>query len=78
MYGAVLSGEHVFYVLDKGKRDRLDGRARFLHVWLVKDGVWRMSRVLSFDHDPVVIEPELKSHYRARAKGSPGARVFTA
>jgi hypothetical protein len=54
VYGAVLSGEHVFYVVDKGKEPRLDGRGRFTHLWLVKDGVWRMSRVLSFDHGPAV------------------------
>jgi len=54
VYGAILSGEHVFYVLDKGKPDRLDGKGRFTHVWLVKDGVWKMSRILSFDHGPAV------------------------
>ena len=47
LYGAVLSGEHVFYVLDAGKPERLDGRARFTHLWLLKDGTWRMTRVLS-------------------------------
>jgi hypothetical protein len=54
VYGAVLAGEHVFYVLDKGKPERLDGRARFTHLWLLKDGAWRMSRILSYDHGPVV------------------------
>lgn len=54
VYGAILSGEHVFYVVDKGKPEYLDGRARFTHVWLVKDGVWKMSRILSFDHGPAV------------------------
>jgi hypothetical protein len=51
-YGAVLSGEHLFYVLEKGKAERLDGRARFTHLWLLKDGTWRMARILSFDHGP--------------------------
>jgi hypothetical protein len=54
VYGAILSGEHVFYVLDKGKADRLDGRARFTDLWMLKDGVWKMSRILSFDHGPAV------------------------
>jgi hypothetical protein len=51
-YGAVISGQHVFYVLQKGKPERLDGLARFFHVWLVKDGVWKMARVISYDHGP--------------------------
>lgn len=53
VYGAVLSGEHLFYILDKGKPERADGRARFTHLWLLKDGAWKMTRVLSYDHGPV-------------------------
>jgi hypothetical protein len=52
VYGAVLSGEHLFFILEKGKPERLDGRARFTHLWLAKDGVWKMSRILSYDHGP--------------------------
>jgi ketosteroid isomerase-like protein len=54
VYGAILSGEHVFYVRQKGKPELLDGRAKFTHLWTVKDGVWKMSRVLSYDHGPAV------------------------
>ena len=53
-YGAVLSGEHTFDIVEKGRPPRRDGRARFVHLWLVRDGVWRMSRVLSYDHGPAV------------------------
>jgi len=52
IYGAIISGEHVFYVRQKGKSEFSDGRAKFMHLWLVKDGVWKMSRVLSYDHGP--------------------------
>lgn len=52
-YGAVLSGEHLFHVLDKGRPERADGRARFTHLWLLRDRAWRMARVLSYDHGPV-------------------------
>jgi len=54
VYGAVLSGEHVFYVKQKGKAEFLDGRAKFMDLWTLKDGVWKMSRVLSYDHGPAV------------------------
>jgi hypothetical protein len=52
VYGAVMSGQHVFYVIDKGGAPRLDGRARFTHLWALRGGTWRMSRVLSYDHGP--------------------------
>jgi hypothetical protein len=51
-YGAILSGEHVFYINEKGKPEYLDGRARFTHLWLLKDGQWKMARILSYDHGP--------------------------
>lgn len=51
IYGAILSGEHVFYVIEKGS-ERLDGLAKFTHLWLLEDKVWRMKRVLSYDHGP--------------------------
>lgn len=57
IYGAILSGEHVFYIWGKDKAEYLDGRARFTHVWLLQtDGGWKMSRILSYDHRPAVAE----------------------
>lgn len=52
LYGAVISGEHVFYVSENGKEARLDGLAKFTHIWTLKDNVWKMSRVISYDHGP--------------------------
>lgn len=52
LYGAILSGEHFFYLSQDGKPEALDGRARFTHLWLLKDGRFEMSRILSFDHGP--------------------------
>ena len=52
IYGAILSGEHLFYIRETGKAERLDGRAKFSHVWLLKEGSWKMSRILSYDHGP--------------------------
>jgi Domain of unknown function (DUF4440)/Domain of unknown function (DUF3471) len=49
-YGAVLSGEHYFYINDNGKPEYRDGMAKFFHVWLLKDGTWKMARVISYDH----------------------------
>jgi hypothetical protein len=52
VYGAIVSGEHVFYVTQPGKPEFLDGRARFANLWRLSDGAWRMSRILSYDHGP--------------------------
>lgn len=56
IYGAVLSGEHVFYILEAGKGPMLDGHASFTHLWLKKDGVWKMKNVLSYDHGPATYQ----------------------
>lgn len=60
IYGAVHSGEHVFYVRPKDRPEFLDGRARFTHLWLLKDGAWKMARVLSYDHGPAVKSSEAR------------------
>jgi hypothetical protein len=52
IYGAILSGEHVFYIVEKGKPPRLDGKASFTHLWILKDNAWKMTRILSYDHGP--------------------------
>lgn len=52
IYGAILRGDHFFYVTEKGKKEYRSGRARFTHLWLKEDGVWKMHRILSFDHQP--------------------------
>jgi Domain of unknown function (DUF4440)/Domain of unknown function (DUF3471) len=50
IYGALISGEHYFFVNDNGKPEYRDSMARFFHVWLLKDGKWKMARVVSYDH----------------------------
>lgn len=60
IYGAVISGQHYFYVNDKGKPEYRDGLASFFHVWLLKDGTWKMARVISYDHGPAPYENKHK------------------
>ncbi len=75
VYGAVLSGEHYFYVNDSGKPEYRDGVARFFHVWLLKDGKWKMARAVSYDHrdapyqnnrKEVTIPPEVLELYAGK------------
>jgi hypothetical protein len=45
---------HLFYLREKGKEDVWTNIARFTSVWLLENGTWKLSEVLSYDHqDPV-------------------------
>ncbi len=46
-YGAVEIGVHRFY---HPKSNTPAGEGRFIHLWQYKDGAWKMTRVISFDH----------------------------
>lgn len=56
LYGVVISGEHRFYVSEKGAPEYPANRARFTHLVVKKDGTWQVARVLSYDHGPVAYE----------------------
>ena len=48
-YGAVEIGVHRFYHPDDPDQRNV-GEAKFIHVWQNKDGVWKITRVISYDH----------------------------
>ncbi|CAA9211296.1 MAG: hypothetical protein AVDCRST_MAG56-2383 [uncultured Cytophagales bacterium] len=50
MYGAILSGEHYFYISYDGKPEKREGVASFTHLWLLENNAWRMANVLSYNH----------------------------
>jgi hypothetical protein len=50
IYGAIISGEHLFYITEKGKSEYLDGQALFTDLWLLKNDQWKMARILSYNH----------------------------
>jgi Domain of unknown function (DUF4440) len=47
-YGAVEIGVHRF--IQPAVRPEPVGEAQFIHLWQNKDGVWQMTRVISYDH----------------------------
>lgn len=51
-YGALISGEHLFYINETGKKEYLDGYGKFTHLWKFTDNTWKMSRIISYDHGP--------------------------
>ena len=48
-YGAIEMGEHRF-LHPKTEGANGTGEASFVHLWQYKDGAWKVSRVLSYDH----------------------------
>ncbi|HEV2578448.1 MAG TPA: nuclear transport factor 2 family protein [Acidobacteriaceae bacterium] len=50
-YGAVEIGVHRFS--HPGHPDDGMGEAKFVTLWENKNGTWKMSRAISFDHEPV-------------------------
>jgi hypothetical protein len=53
LYGAVQTGEHLFSMVRPGEAPELTGRAGFTTLWRLEGDAWRMSRVLSYDHQPI-------------------------
>lgn len=47
-YGAIEMGTHRFH--HPGHPEIGDGEGRFVHLWQYKDGAWKITRVLSYDH----------------------------
>ncbi|MEO7577468.1 MAG: nuclear transport factor 2 family protein [Massilia sp.] len=59
LYGAVMEGNHQFYGYGPGAPESLQDRARFTHLLLLESGVWKVARVLSYDHKPVQLDAAL-------------------
>ncbi len=48
-YGAIEMGTHRFHHPGHDDVEPV-GEAKFVHLWQYKDGAWKITRVLSFDH----------------------------
>jgi hypothetical protein len=48
-YGAVETGVHRFY---HPKSNTAPGEALFVTLWRYKDGAWKITRAISYDHHP--------------------------
>ena len=49
-YGAVETGIHRFYATEKGQQEKLSSEAKFVQLWQRKDGVWKITRIISYGH----------------------------
>ncbi|MCD0467342.1 beta-lactamase family protein [Flavobacterium sp. ENC] len=57
LYGALQNGIHQFYEKSAAKNESLanakenfGSTSRFTHVWLLENGVWKLKRSFSYDH----------------------------
>jgi hypothetical protein len=49
-YGAMQMGTHRFYALRPGRPDKLTETGKFIDLWKDDNGVWKLARVISYDH----------------------------
>lgn len=55
LYAAIQKGIHHFYIREKGKEDLHTSTAKFTTVWTLDNSNWKISEVLSYDHqDPSI------------------------
>ena len=50
LYGAIQTGIHHFYIREKDKKDYWTSTARFIHLWIQDKESWKLTEVLSYDH----------------------------
>ncbi|TAD86403.1 MAG: DUF4440 domain-containing protein [Bacteroidetes bacterium] len=50
LYGAIQTGNHKFYEAIAGNKETFASSAKFTHVWLLENGVWKLNKSLSYDH----------------------------
>lgn len=43
-------GVHQFYHTNPGQPEHISGTYKFIHVWQRENNVWKLSRVISYDH----------------------------
>jgi hypothetical protein len=49
-YGAIETGTHRFYSTEKGQQEKLSSEAKFVQLWQQKDGLWKVTRIISYGH----------------------------
>lgn len=50
LYGAIQTGDHLFFEKIGDKTETFASSAKFTHVWLLENGSWKLSKGLSYDH----------------------------
>ncbi|MFC5045576.1 serine hydrolase [Aquimarina hainanensis] len=56
IYGAVQTGDHIFYIKEPNKKLYATERGRFIHTWILENEQWKVKRIISYEHKPPVKE----------------------
>lgn len=64
LYGAIETGIHHFYAIEKDSSEYLTSIAKFSHIWILENGNWKLSKGLSYDHKDVDIPIDKKGLFR--------------
>ncbi len=56
LYGAIQKGIHHFYLRENGKEDVWTSTAKFTHVWILENKIWKISQVLSYNHQDLIVK----------------------
>lgn len=51
LYGAIQTGKHTFQQKINDKMQTV-GIANFTHLWLLENNIWKLKRILSYNHKP--------------------------
>ena len=54
LYGVIQTGIHHFYLREKDKEDVWTSTAKFTSVWVLENNVWKITEVLSYDHQSTI------------------------
>ncbi len=49
-YGAVQMGSHHFWTAENNERIKVVAKPKFVHLWRNRNGVWQITRVISYSH----------------------------
>jgi len=55
LYGALQTGDHLFFNVVDRKPAELKVTAKFIHLWISEDNKWKLKRVFSYDHQNVMM-----------------------
>ena len=50
LYAAIQMGKHTFHIKEPGKELYQTSEAEFIHLWVKEEGLWKLKRILSYDH----------------------------
>lgn len=50
LYAVLQTGDHKFWARYEGKEPEVTSVAKFSHLWVLKEGEWKLSKVISYDH----------------------------